>query len=169
MCSTVDGGGNGSPIARVPVVMTVPSRPADTPPIAGATAGITDPERVDRRDHGRGAAATAVVIVAWVLLALWRPTSTFHFAPLVAAGAWPFLLRRGPLRVSVIDAGRAAATAGVFVVVVGIGLHLLDLLRGPTLWGSGAAVVEVPLAAVSGAAVAYRYARCGVPGSPVAD
>lgn len=123
----------------------------------------TNLERVARADQLRGAAATVVVTVVWVSLSLWRPTSTFHFAPLIAAGAWPFLIRRGPLRVAAVDAGRAAAAAGVLVVTVGVGLHLTDLLRGPTLWGSGAALIEVPLAAAAGAFAGYRYARCGVP------
>jgi len=128
-----------------------------------SAAGTHDLERVTRADQVRGAVVTVVVTVAWIGLAVWRPTSTFHFAPLIAAGAWPFLLRRGPLRVAAVDAGRAAAAAGVFVVIVGVGLHLGDLLRGPTLWGSGAALIEVPMAAAAGAFAGYRYARCGVP------
>lgn len=121
------------------------------------------PERVGVRDHVRGVAVSVVVAAVWVGLATWRPTSTFHFAPLIAAGAWPYLLRRGPLRVAALDAGRAAVAAGVFVAVVGIGLHVAGLLRGPTLWGGGAAVVEVMLAAGVGAATGYRLARCGIP------
>jgi hypothetical protein len=136
--------------------------------ISPDTTGSPAVERVSNFDHARGAVVTAVATASWVALAVWRPTSTFHFAPLIAAGAWPFLLRRGPLRVAAVDAGRAAAIAGVLVVIVGVGLHLADLLRGPTFWGSGRALVEVPLTAIAGAFAGYRYARCGVPGQPAA-
>lgn len=138
---------------------------ATTAPDAGGTTRPPDLERVERRDHVRGAAVSIVVIAAWVVLAVWTPTSTYHVAPLIAAGAWAFLLRRGPLRVAAIDAGRSAVAGGVLVVVVGVGLHLAELLRGPTLWGSGPAIAEVPLAALAGAVLGFRYARCGVPAS----
>jgi hypothetical protein len=109
---------------------------------------------------------TGVVLVAWIGLAAWRPSSTFHLAPTIAAAAWPVLLRRGPVRVAPIDAGRAALVAGILAMAVGGALAAADLLRGPTFWDSRHAIVEVPIAAIVGAYGGYRFARCGVAGNP---
>lgn len=119
-------------------------------------------ERVGPREHRRGAFGSLAVALAWVALAAWRPESTYHLAPLVAAGAWPWLLRRGPLRVAPRDAALGAVAATALTIVVGVGLALVGRLDGPTLWGSGHALVEVVIAAPVGATVGYRYARCGV-------
>lgn len=114
------------------------------------------------RDHGWGAAATVAVAVVWWMLALWRPTVTYHLAPVFAGGVWPVVLRRGaPLRVSARDA-RLGAMAGAFVAVgTSILLWWSDLLRGPTLWGDGGAILEAVLAVALGAFGGYRLARCG--------
>jgi len=68
----------------------------------------------------------------WFGLAWRSPTSTHHFAPLVIAAAWGFLVD-----VPTRQSARWAAAAGVVVAVVTlIGLALSDRLLGPTLWGS---------------------------------
>ena len=128
---------------------------------------LPNPERVDRRTHLLGAGLTALVAVAWVGLAARTPTATFHFAPLIAAAAWPAALRGGgPLRVAPVDAFRAAAgAAAVGFAALGV-LLAFDWLRGPTFWDAGPAVVEVVPMIVVGAAAGYRYARCGTPGVP---
>lgn len=123
---------------------------------------LNDLERVGLAEHRRGAVGTGAIALAWILLALWRPTSTYHLAPFLIAGAWPFLLRRGPLRVANVDALRAALAAMLVTIVVGIGLVLADLMRGPTLWDRGHAMLEVVPIALIGAVTGYRFARCGV-------
>lgn len=130
--------------------------------------GVPNPERVDRRMHLLGAAITGLVAVAWVGLAARSPELTYHFAPLIAAVAWPAALRGGgPLRVAPIDAGRAAIGAAAVTFTAMAVLLAFDWLRGPTFWDSGPAVVEVVPMVLVGAAAGYRYARCGTPGVPV--
>jgi hypothetical protein len=126
-------------------------------PIAAA-----DPERVTPRDHAIGAAASLVAAIAWSVLAAWRPTVTFHLAPVIVAAAWPVALRRGAaLRVAASDTLRGAVGGAAIAAVATALLAVLDLLRGPTLWGSGPALVEIVPAIVVGAVGGHRYARCG--------
>jgi hypothetical protein len=124
--------------------------------------GSVNPERIGLAEHRRGAVGTAVLAVVWIGLALWRPTATVHMAPFLVAGAWPFLLRRGPLRVANIDALRGALASLTVAIVSAFVLLAADALRGPTLWDSGHAMFEIIPIAVIGAGVGYRYARCGV-------
>lgn len=123
-------------------------------------------ERIGPTDHRRGAFGSGVIAVGWVALALWRPTVTYHLAPFLVAGAWPFLLRNGPLRVADIDA-RRAALAGLLVTMVAAAVLLVaDAMRGPTLWDRGHAMLEVVPIALVGAVTGYRAARCGVAVDP---
>jgi hypothetical protein len=123
---------------------------------------LANPERVGGNEHVRGAAGSAVVAVVWIGLALWRPTVTYHLAPFIAAGTWSYLLRSGPLRVANIDAARAAGGGFVLTMVAAVVIAALDAMRGPVLWGSGHAMLEVVPVAVAGAVLGYRVARCGV-------
>ncbi len=126
---------------------------------------LPNPERVDRRTHLLGAGLSALVAVAWVGLAARSPTATFHFAPLIAAAAWPAALRgTGPLRVARSDAAQGAVGAAAISFVAMAVLLVFDRMRGPTFWDAGPAVVEVVPMILVGAAGGYRYARCGVPG-----
>ena len=104
--------------------------------------------------------------MAWVALALWRPTVTYHLAPFLVAGAWPFLLRNGPLRVANADALRAAVAGLGLAILTALVLVGVDAMRGPTLWDRGHAIVEVVPIALVGAATGYRIARCGVAVEP---
>jgi hypothetical protein len=122
-----------------------------------------NPERVSRADLRRGGLWSLAVVIGWIVLASWRSTVTYHLAPVLVAGVWPFQLRRGPLRVAPVDAARAAAAGGSLAVVAGLGLWAAGLLDGPTLWGSGHPALELVLAAAVGAVTGYRYARCGTP------
>jgi hypothetical protein len=47
------------------------------------------------RGHVAGAAASAVVGLAWLGLSWWHPQLTYHFRPPLAGVAWPALLRAG--------------------------------------------------------------------------
>lgn len=125
----------------------------------------SNPERVERRMHLLGAAITTLVALAWIGLAARSPTLTFHFAPLIAAAAWPAALRGGrPLRVAPIDALRGGAGAAGISYAAMVILLVFDWLRGPTFWDSGPAVIEVVPMVLVGAVGGYRYARCGAPG-----
>ena len=125
-------------------------------------ATLTNPERVGVAEHRRGAFGSAVVAIAWFGLAIWRPTATFHLAPFVVAGTWAYLLRRGPLRVANLDAARGAAGGFVITIVAAVAIVAIDAMRGPTLWDSGHAMLEVVPVAAAGAVVGYRVARSGV-------
>ncbi|MFP5486913.1 MAG: hypothetical protein ACLGHQ_01215 [Acidimicrobiia bacterium] len=119
-------------------------------------------ERVGRRDHALGAAATALVIAAWTVLAAWRPDVTYHLAPVFAGAAWPVALRRGgPIRVAPVDAARGALAGAGSTVLAALVLWAVGLLDGPTLWNDGPAIVETLPAMVVGAVGGYRHARCG--------
>ena len=88
---------------------------------------------------------TAAVVVGWVLLAVWRPTTTWHLAPVLLAAAWPWVVgqdvrsgdRRGAIRIAVAGLAGLAVTVGVT-----LGLARADLLRGPTFGGFGDVVGE---------------------------
>lgn len=97
---------------------------------------------------------TAAVGVGWVLLALWRPTTTWHLAPVLLAAAWGWVLgqdlrageRHGAARVT------AAALAGfVVTVITTLGLAGAGLLAGPTFIGVGDVVGESLLLGAVGA------------------
>lgn len=101
------------------------------------------------------------VAVAWTLLAISHPTVTFHLGPVLVAAAWPVGLRRGAaVRVASADALRGALGGLLVTAVAAFVLVALDAMRGPTLWGSGHAVVEVIPAALAGVVGGYRHARC---------
>jgi hypothetical protein len=125
---------------------------------------VTEPapwERVSSSAHWRGASASAAAAAVWVALALWRPTSTFHLAPALVAAAWPWLLRDPALPAGARDARRATAGAAAVALASAGVLLALDAMRGPTLWGSGHAMIEVVPAIAVGGWFGYRRARCG--------
>ena len=123
---------------------------------------LANPERVGTAQFRRGALGTGLIAAAWIALALWRPTVTYHLAPFLVAGAWPYLLRDGPLRVANIDAFRAAIAGFGATMITALVLVGLDAMRGPTLWDRGHALLEVVPIALVGAVTGYRFARCGV-------
>ncbi len=98
-------------------------------------------------------AATAL----WILLAAWRPTTTWHLGPLLAAAAAPWVLgqdllggdRRAAPRLAVAAvAGFLAAAAATSV------LSAAGLLRGPTVPGLPRPWMEPLVLAAAGAALA---------------
>jgi hypothetical protein len=127
---------------------------------------LVDPERIGSTDHRRGALGSVLIATAWVALALWRPTVTYHLAPFLVAGAWPFLLRNGPLRVANVDAMRGTIAGFVVTMVAALVLVAADAMRGPTLWDGRHAMLEVVPIALAGAVTGYRVARCGVAVDP---
>jgi hypothetical protein len=80
---------------------------------------------------------TIGLAVVWGAAAAWRPTSTYHLAPMLVVGVGPIMLwnsRRAALRAG----GFGTLVAGVTTAI----LALLDLLRGPSLLPAGGALAE---------------------------
>jgi uncharacterized protein (DUF427 family)/glutaredoxin len=100
---------------------------------------------------------TGAAAVGWIALAVWRPTTTWHLAPLLLAAAAPWVVgqdqragdRRGLPRVA------AAALAGVLVgVLLTVVLAAAGLLRGPTIPGFSDSRTESLVLAGAGAVLA---------------
>ncbi|SDY04591.1 Uncharacterized conserved protein, DUF427 family [Modestobacter sp. DSM 44400] len=88
---------------------------------------------------GRTAAGWTLAAAAlWILVAAWRPTTTWHLAPVLIAAAAPWLVGQD-LRAGDRRAGRrlaAAAVAGFLTAAtITAGLARVGLLRGPTVLG----------------------------------
>ncbi len=94
--------------------------------------------------------------LAWLVLALRQPTTTWHLAPVLLAGVWPWLehqetrSRERGRRARVL---MATPVGLAIAVVVTLALSYADLLRGPTVWDSGSATVEALVLSVGTAVV----------------
>ncbi len=124
-----------------------------TPPGAGfrpAASGV-------RSLRNAGPLWTLVVAVAWVVLVAWRPTTTWHLAPLLVAAAWPWVvgqdLRAGDptARRRVLVAGAGGLGAGIALTAM---LALAGRLQGPTWTGAGTPVGEAVVLTGTGALIA---------------
>lgn len=106
----------------------------------------------------------AATCAAWVALAVRSPGVTYHFAPLIAAGAGPALARgilptdRRPLLFAIGFASTA------FVFVVGALLASTGHLEGPTLWHTRPATFEAFGFALIGGSWGTRVALRERPG-----
>ena len=119
------------------------------PASAGRAGGMTHPSE--------GLIWTLVVAVMWSLLVAWRPTTTWHIAPLILAATWPWVVgqdatARDPSarRRIVLAAGGGLGVAWALTAV----MAWAGRLSGPTWTGSGSPVVESLLLAVCGAVLA---------------
>lgn len=104
-----------------------------------------------------GPAGSVVLAAIWVMLTFWRPTATFHVAPLLVAVAWPYATR---VKNGRAVAGRAAATpvlGGAAVsLLTTVGLAAAGRLDGPTFWGTPGAALESVAMTLLGAALGAR-------------
>lgn len=99
--------------------------------------------------------ASVVVSALWGFLAWRTPTSTYHFAPLIAAAVGPYVAKAkdGPLSrhpsvvITLVSGAVALATIAV--------LALADRLRGPTFWSEGGAATEAVLFTVLGSLIGF--------------
>lgn len=139
------------------VVATVRTEfPDDPEPDAGTASGGCS------RSVWLGAGWTAAALVVWLLLAVWRPTTTWHLAPVLLAAAWPWVVgqdvRTGDRRgaVPILSTGLAGFAV---TCIATIGLAGADLLRGPTFGGLPGVVTE---AVVSGAAATLLAVLVGL-------
>ncbi len=100
---------------------------------------------------------TLVVAVVWSALVVWRPTTTWHLAPLILASAWPWVVGQDSAsgdhsaRSRIMLAGGAGLSAALATTGV---LSASGRLDGPTWTGSGTPVIEALLLSVGGAAIA---------------
>ena len=105
--------------------------------------------------HTVGAIASATAAALWIVLAWRTPTSTHHFAPMVAGGIWAYLTRRGSLpappvpdRLLMLGGGLAISLAAqLFLTTTG-------KLEGPPLLTPVPVPLELTLMALFGAVVA---------------
>lgn len=97
----------------------------------------------------------------WVVLAVTRPTVTYHLGPVLVAAAAPVARRIGGGRLGWADA--VATTAGSLSValVTTAALAGLDRLAGPTVFGPGSALTESLAGAAFGALVGVLAAAVG--------
>lgn len=92
----------------------------------------------------RSIAGSLLFAALWIAVAAFRPTSTFHLAPLIVA-AWPALRERGLER-----AIRNALAGGLVAGVATASLWGTNLLQGPSLLPWGGPVFESFVAAAIG-------------------
>lgn len=83
------GGGETVPT----VVVVVGNRALVNPSVAQVVAAVR--AEPDTRSVRAGVGWTAMVALVWVLLAVLRPTTTWHLAPVLLAAAWPWVNRPG--------------------------------------------------------------------------
>lgn len=124
-----------------------------TPPGGGLRPGASGV----RSSRSAGPLWTLAVAVAWVVLVAWRPTTTWHLAPLLVAAAWPWVVGQD-LRASDPTARRRVLVAGAEGLGAGIALTamlaLAGRLQGPTWTGAGTPVGEAVVLTGTGALIA---------------
>lgn len=114
------------------------------------------------RDRLRAAGsllASAAITGVWAALALRSPMVTYHFAPALAAAAWPVTARVVHGQATSGAAVGAAAGGLVITLLATIALSLIDALRGPVLVGgnaTGESVLFAVVAAIWGARALSR-------------
>ena len=130
-----------------------------------STRRVIDPSPEAGRDGSAGTTRapspglrwTLVVAVVWALLVAWRPTTTWHLAPLLLAAAWPWVVGQDAspgdpaARRRILLAGGGGL--GAALALTGL-LAAAGRLDGPTWTGSGTPGVEALLLSAGGAAVA---------------
>jgi len=140
----------------VPTVL-VGSRALVNPSVAGVVAAVRaefpdeaealvgSPATVGTRRLPVGAVWAVGLAVIWVLLSVLQATTTWHLAPVLIAGVWPWMTARD------LRAAGGSGAVGLFLAGVGAfavsaaataALSRADLLRGPTILGFPSPTVE---------------------------
>ena len=100
---------------------------------------------------------TGAAALGWIALAVWRPTTTWHLAPLLLAAAAPWVvgqdLRTGDRR-GLPRLGAAALSGLLVAVLLTWVLAATGLLRGPTIPGFTDPRTESWVLAAAGAVLA---------------
>jgi hypothetical protein len=104
-----------------------------------------------RRASLEAVAVAGVVASGWALMAMTHPTTTYHFAPIIAVAVVALYVRGRVDRPLGFRRGLSLAGAGVLIAVIATTvLGSLNALRGPTLWGTGSALAETLMAIAVG-------------------
>jgi hypothetical protein len=139
-------------------------RVSDHAPAVGNTVRVSAVARLVIELSSRRAVGYGLTFVAvWIVLALLRPTVTYHLAPLIVAASvpWVFVAEH---RESATVRDRMAATAlgGVLSVGATALLAAIARLEGPSLLPSGGAAAESLVMSIAGVAIglgALRWRR----------
>jgi hypothetical protein len=118
---------------------------------------MTDHVDPVRRGRWWGPAATLAVAGLWLALAVWRPDTTFHLAPVLVTASWAATLRWA-VNAAALGHGRAAwcvAGAGLVAVASTAGLTVSGHLAGPDLLGGSSAPHEAVLLVAATAPVTW--------------
>jgi len=94
--------------------------------------------------------------VLWAALAIWRPGTTFHLAPLLVAGVVPVGAKSLGLGQNL---PRLAAIGGTLALITTGVLSATGRLAGPSLLPSGGAALESVVGALAGAIAGWAIAR----------
>ncbi len=142
---------------------------AEFPDDAEALVGSAAPAGTRRLPVGAVWAVGLAVI--WVLLSVLQATTTWHLAPVLIAGVWPWMTAR--------DLRAAGGSVAVGLILAGVGafavsaaataaLSRADLLRGPTIPGFPSPTVEsvVLAGATAVLVVAVTLLKNPRPGTP---
>lgn len=106
----------------------------------------------------RNFVGTFLFVFLWVVLAVARPSTTFHLAPLIVT-AWPAVGEREPKRAAAM-AVTGLLIAGATILV----LSITGMLQGPSLLPWGGSALESVVAATAGAVIGvlpslFRFER----------
>lgn len=104
-----------------------------------------------RRVSLEAVAVSGIVALGWALMASTHPTTTYHFAPVVAVAVLAFYVRaRTELPVALRSGLRLSAGGVLIALITTAVVENLDALQGPTLWGPGSALAETLIAIAAG-------------------
>ena len=140
-----------------------PTTPDPPPPAAPAglaanRASSTAPVGL-HRELLVGVVATAAVSALWILLVVLRPGTTFHFAPLIAAGVAPTSARMAAReRLARREAAIVSIVGTAVVLAVTTALVATGRLSGPTLWAPLSTPTETIVLAALGGSWGWRAA-----------
>ena len=142
-------------------------RPDEAPEALGS---VPPPAPAPSAGLRSAAGWTVAAVLLWMLLAAWRPTTTWHLGPVLVAAAAPWLvgqdLRSGDRRAL----PRLATAAGVALLVAATAttaLSVTGLLRGPTVLGFPTPEAEaLALAGVTAIVAAVPGLRRALGGTP---
>lgn len=117
----------------------------------GGATSTTSPAASQTRAVVEGFAVSAMIALVWFGLAALNPTTTYHFAPLLAAVAASAFarFRRG----SALSIGAAAVSifaGGTVAGVAAVGIATLGWMTGPTFFAGVSAPQEAIAAIVIG-------------------
>ena len=108
------------------------------------------------------AAGTSLLVsLVWIALAWRTPTSTFHFAPLIASAVGPYAAKSAAGPLALRHAIAASAAAATVVAIAITFLLATDRLNGPTFWSADGAGLEATLFGAVGVLIGLVYVIAG--------